>query len=79
MYKPTPAIATVLLGTSLGLAAASAQAMEETSFTYVGSWSSLSLYQNFERPFWEDHLPAASDGMITTEVTTFDQMGLSGG
>ncbi|MFC2992129.1 TRAP transporter substrate-binding protein [Halomonas tibetensis] len=56
-----------------------AQELDETSIAYVGSWSSLSLYQNFERPFWERHLPEASGGRITTSVTTFDQMGLGGG
>jgi TRAP-type C4-dicarboxylate transport system substrate-binding protein len=56
-----------------------AQQLDNTSINYVGSWSSLSLYQNFERPFWEQHVPEASDGQISTEVTTFDQMGLGGG
>lgn len=56
-----------------------AQDIDETSIAYVGSWSSLSLYQNFERPFWGDHIPEASGGKISTEVTTFDQMGLGGG
>ena len=56
-----------------------AQELDNTSINYVGSWSSLSLYQNFERPFWEQHVPEASDGQISTEVTTFDQMGLGGG
>ncbi|MEX0606294.1 MAG: TRAP transporter substrate-binding protein [Marinobacter sp.] len=56
-----------------------AQDIDKTSINYVGSWSSLSLYKNFERPFWQDHIPEASDGQISTEVTTFDQMGLGGG
>ncbi|PAU78462.1 TRAP transporter substrate-binding protein [Halomonas salipaludis] len=56
-----------------------AQEIDETSLSYVGSWSSLSLYQNFERPFWENHIPEASGERISTDVTTFDQMGLSGG
>lgn len=56
-----------------------AQEIDETSLSYVGSWSSLSLYQNFERPFWERHIPEASGERIATNVTTFDQMGLSGG
>ncbi|MCL1479815.1 TRAP transporter substrate-binding protein [Marinobacter sp. M3C] len=58
---------------------ASAQELDKTSISYVGSWSSLSLYKNFEKPFWQEHIPEASDGRITTEVTTFDQMGLGGG
>lgn len=54
------------------------QEVDKTSISYVGSWSSLSLYQNFERPFWSRHLPEASGENISTEVTTFDQMGLRG-
>ncbi|HET8849088.1 MAG TPA: TRAP transporter substrate-binding protein [Marinobacter sp.] len=73
----------VLSALAVGVAAlsgtAQAQELDDTSFSYVGSWSSLSLYKNFERPFWQEHLPEASGGQISTEVTTFDQMGLGGG
>lgn len=58
---------------------ASAQELDKTSISYVGSWSSLSLYKNYEKPFWQNHIPEASGGKISTEVTTFDQMGLGGG
>ncbi|WP_027966316.1 TRAP transporter substrate-binding protein [Halomonas halocynthiae] len=58
---------------------ASAQEIDKTSFAYVGSWSSLSLYQNFENPFWSKHIPEASGDNLSTTVTTFDQMGLGGG
>lgn len=68
-----------LMGLAFASSPAFAQEIDKASFNYVGSWSSLSLYQNFERPFWEKHLPEASDGQVTTEVTTFDQMGLGGG
>ncbi|NMT64460.1 TRAP transporter substrate-binding protein [Marinobacter orientalis] len=72
-------ISATLLGLTFAGSQALAQDIDKTSINYVGSWSSLSLYQNFERPFWEKHIPEASDGQITTEVTTFDQMGLGGG
>lgn len=68
-----------LLGLAIASSPAAAQDLDKTTINYVGSWSSLSLYKNFERPFWKDHVPEASDGQITTEVTTFDQMGLGGG
>jgi TRAP-type C4-dicarboxylate transport system substrate-binding protein len=58
---------------------AMAQNLDNTSISYVGSWSSLSLYKNFEKPFWETHVPEASAGNISTQVSTFDQMGLGGG
>ncbi|MDX1800075.1 MAG: C4-dicarboxylate ABC transporter substrate-binding protein, partial [Marinobacter sp.] len=49
---------------------AHAQDLDKTKISYVGSWSSLSLYQNFEKPFWADHVPEASGGNISTQVTT---------
>ncbi|MBB3330903.1 TRAP-type C4-dicarboxylate transport system substrate-binding protein [Halomonas campaniensis] len=72
-------VASVAAGMLVGASQVPAQDLDDTSFAYVGSWSSLSLYQNFERPFWERHLPEASGGRISTDVTTFDQMGLGGG
>lgn len=45
----------------------------------VGSWSSLPLYKEFEKPFWTETLPKDSDGKITVKMTTFDQMGIKGG
>ncbi|HSP00250.1 MAG TPA: TRAP transporter substrate-binding protein DctP [Thioalkalivibrio sp.] len=68
-----------LLGLAIASTQATAQDLEKATINYVGSWSSLSLYKNFESPFWQDHIPEASGGQITTEVTTFDQMGLGGG
>ena len=38
-------------------------------------WSSLPLYQQFEAPFWTQTLPEMSDGQITVEMTTFNQLG----
>ncbi len=42
----------------------------------VGSWSGLPLHKEYEAPFWGDALPAASDGKLTVELTTHNQMGL---
>ena len=59
---------------SLGLTSAHA----ETTLNVVGSWSSLELHRKFESPFWQDLLPAASDGDLTANLTTHDQMGVAG-
>lgn len=59
-------------------ASASAAELQDTDLTYVGSWSSLSLFKNFEKPFWGETLPDDSGGAITVQVSTFDQMGLAG-
>lgn len=45
----------------------------------VGSWSGLPLHKQYENPFWNEKLPAASNGEITATLTTHDQMGISGG
>ena len=42
--------------------AATAQDLPATDFNVVGSWSNLPLYQEFERKFWEETVPAESGG-----------------
>lgn len=59
-----------------GLAVVSAQS--PITLKYVGSWSNLSLYQNFEVPFWSEQASEALGGRVRFEVTSFDQMGLKG-
>ncbi|MEO0428180.1 MAG: TRAP transporter substrate-binding protein [Pseudomonadota bacterium] len=63
--------------TALALAATAAPAAE--TFSVVGSWSSLPLYNDYEAPFWTTQLPEASGGNIAVEMTTFNQMGVKGG
>lgn len=79
MIKTKYLLPTSLLGMAIAATPAIAQDIDSTNIAYVGSWSSLSLYRNFEKPFWEEHLSEASNGQITSDVTTFDQMGLGGG
>jgi TRAP-type C4-dicarboxylate transport system substrate-binding protein len=64
--------ATVALG---GIARAE---IDEVTLSVVGTWSNLPLYQRFERPFWTERLPELSEGRITVEMTTFNQMGSNG-
>lgn len=75
--------ASLLAATALGALAAgsvpaAAQDIEPVTLSVVGSWSSLPLHKSFEAPFWTETLPAASNGAITVELTTFDQMGVAG-
>lgn len=58
------------------IAAPAAAPAAAESLNVVGSWSSLPLHKQYERPYWEETLPAASDGAITVALTTHDQMGL---
>ena len=46
------------------------------NLSVVGSWSSLPLHKEYEAPFWSETLPAASEGKLTVELTTHNQMGL---
>lgn len=55
--------------------ALAAPAMAE-NLSVVGSWSSLPLHKQYEAPFWGETLPAASNGALTVELTTHNQMSL---
>ena len=77
IHSRTPSrVLPTLLG--LGMLGVSAMSHAETSLNVVGSWSSLELHRQFEKPFWGETLPAKSDGEIVTQVTTHDQMGIPG-
>ena len=64
-------ILTLLAATTVLAGAAAAE-----NLSVVGSWSSLPLHNQYEAPFWSETLPAASDGALTVELTTHNQMGL---
>lgn len=62
---------------ALSIALAGSVAAEE-QLSVVGSWSGLPLHKQYEKPFWDEKMPAASGGKITAVLTTHDQMGISG-
>ncbi len=43
----------------------------------VGSWNSLTMFKNFEKPFWTEKLPAAMPGM-KVEMTSLGEVNLKG-
>jgi TRAP-type C4-dicarboxylate transport system substrate-binding protein len=61
----------------LFLVAATAAA-EEKELRVVGSWSSLTMFKNFENPFWTEILPKGMDGKIKTSMTSLGQVKLKG-
>lgn len=67
-------IVTVLAASTALAAPAVAQ-----DLSVVGSWSSLPLHNQYEAPFWNDTLPAASGGKINVSLTTHNQMNLGVG
>ncbi len=66
----------------IGLLAATFALNSTISFaqelSVVGSWSGLPLHKLYEKPFWEEKMPAASSGEIKVILTTHDQMGIKG-
>ncbi|MFW6028336.1 MAG: TRAP transporter substrate-binding protein [bacterium] len=56
----------------------SSEEIMEREFNVVGSWSTSSLYPDYEQPFWNETLPEASDGRLTANLRAFDELGLGG-
>ncbi len=67
-------LATAFLMTSALAAPAQAEML-----SVVGSWSNLPLHRQYEAPFWTETLPTASDGALSVEMTTHNEMGLGVG
>lgn len=65
--------------TILAMTTAMATPAIAETLSVVGSWSSLPLNKQYETPFWTETLPAASNGDVTVEMTTHDQMNLGTG
>ena len=67
-----------------GLAQAQTEAQTQTQplppahLKIVGSWDFLAQFRDFEKPFWEQTVPARSGGAVTTEIAAFNTMGLKG-
>ncbi len=76
MFTNTRCIA-VLAGL-MAAAPALAADLPATELNVVGTWSNLSQYKNFEKPFWEEHIPEASGGAVSVTVQGFNDMGLKG-
>ena len=66
---------TTIIPAVIAAAILSTPAMAE-NFTVVGSWSSLPLHNEYEKPFWTEALPKASNGNLTAVLSTHNQMGL---
>jgi TRAP-type C4-dicarboxylate transport system substrate-binding protein len=66
---------TTIIPAAIAAAILSTPAMAE-NFTVVGSWSSLPLHNEYEKPFWTEALPQASNSNLTADLSTHNQMGL---
>jgi TRAP-type C4-dicarboxylate transport system substrate-binding protein len=55
-----------------------AQDLPKTQLKIVGGLSNLTVYSEFERPFWTKTIPERSKGQVTAEISGFNEMGLKG-
>ncbi|MEM7296314.1 MAG: TRAP transporter substrate-binding protein [Pseudomonadota bacterium] len=69
---------TLLTSAALALATTAASADSPTLLNAVGTWGSLPNYQDFEGPFVNETLAAASGGSIIGEIKPQTELGLSG-
>ncbi|HET6468031.1 MAG TPA: TRAP transporter substrate-binding protein [Geminicoccaceae bacterium] len=69
----------VALGTAAALApGASAAELPRTQLKVIGLQSHLNSYKAGEVPFWEERIPAESNGQVTARLTAQDVHGLKG-
>src|SRR3546814_6916017 len=62
----------------LATANAGAQDMPQTKLKVVGSWGNLTMYKDYELPFWTKEIEQKSKGAVSAEITPFNEMGLKG-
>ncbi len=60
------------------LALAATPALAGQTMRVVGSWSSLTLYKNLERPFWTETVPQAMGEDTEIIMTSLDQINITG-
>lgn len=71
-------VAAVAAAALLAGTAARAADVPEHHFKGIASFSSSPVYQTRAKPFWEEQIKAASNGKITADVLTIDQLGFKG-
>lgn len=68
----------VVAGIMAAASAVEAQDLPRTNLKVVGLQSHLNSFKTGEKPFWEETIPAASNGAVTGEITAQDLNGLKG-
>ena len=71
-----------LVVTALGLGLAAGPAVAEIpphQFKVIGTWGNLASWNDLEKPFWAETLPAATGGALTGEAIPITEAGLKGG
>jgi TRAP-type C4-dicarboxylate transport system substrate-binding protein len=71
-----------LLLTAFGLGCLAGPALAEIQphqFKVIGTWGNLASWNDLEKPFWTETLPAATDGALSAEAIPITEAGLKGG
>ena len=68
----------IFLATTAWTSMSQAQDLPVTKLKIAGGLSNLSLYNEFEKPFWTQTIPKASGGKVTADIKGFNEMGLKG-
>lgn len=71
-------IAASVATAALLMTATTATAQEEREFSVVGTWGVLAHWQEREGPFWNEQLPAASDGKLKANARPLTELGMDG-
>lgn len=58
--------------------AAMAEQLPKTHVKVVGYLSNVPAFIQFEKPFWNKTIPDLSNGQVTADIKSFDEMGLKG-
>ncbi|WP_320178911.1 TRAP transporter substrate-binding protein [Roseovarius pacificus] len=69
------AAATVLVSGSIAQAG---QTLDQHDFKVLGTWNTLTHFNDYEEPFWSTWLSDASEGAIEGDITSMSVMGLDG-
>ncbi len=78
MKKIVSVIAGLFFAVAVSIPASAAD-LPRTHLKVHGLWSMLSADKEVFRPFWTEHVTSDTGGQLTTDYTTFDQLGLKGG
>jgi len=68
----------LVAGSLLAAVAASAPALAEETLNAIGYTSNLYVWTELEKPFYEETLPAAGEGVVSVEAVPHDLAGLKG-
>ncbi len=52
--------------------------IQKYKFDVVGTWGFLENWKQFEKKFWTEQLPKASDGKLTSNAKPYTELGLKG-